>query len=72
MAENAKSMSFDELTVEFKDLAGQLQPLNARRKVLADELASRADESDAMNRMAGMTEKQKRSMFERLKREFGR
>jgi hypothetical protein len=66
-----KNMTFEELTLEMKTSADQLQPINARRKLVHDEILSRGDVEDAKNRIKALSAIQKRGIFEELKKEFG-
>ena len=65
-----KNMTFAELKAEFKSLADTLQPLNARRKLIADELSGRGKQGDAANRLAALNEKQRRGLYIELSKEF--
>lgn len=65
-------MTTDELEAEFKDLARRLQPINARRKEIADELEARsADDREMTFLNLRYSKEQRRGIFRKLKQEFG-
>lgn len=64
------NMTLAESKIEFKALADKLQPINARRKKLADHIASLEDVKDAELRVSALSPKQRRGMLTVLKKEF--
>lgn len=70
-AAKVASMTGDALVAEFKKLADVLQPINARRKLIADEIKKRKESSPIGQRLKFMTKKEKNILFLELQKDRG-
>jgi len=65
-------MTTDDLRTEFRQLANTLQPLNARRKLINDELKKRLKSAAAKLRIRSLERGEKVVLYLELKQDLGR